>query len=54
MTQWQAIATYYLTDNMLSHAIPGLGLFVTMLGIAIFKMLTVRPTKRAASGWDSA
>jgi hypothetical protein len=44
LTQWQAIATYYLTENMLSHAIPGLGLLIIMLGITIFKLLTLRST----------
>ena len=42
MTQWQAIATYSLTENMLSHAIPGLGLLLIMAGIAIFKIYTLR------------
>lgn len=50
LTQWQAIATYYLTDNVLSHVIPGLGLFIIMVGIAIFKIYTLRLTSFAANG----
>ena len=40
ITQWQAIATYHLTDNILSHAIPGVGLLVIISGIVLFKFLT--------------
>ena len=39
MTQWQAIATYYLTNNLMSHAIPGIGLLVVMSGIVLYKIL---------------
>ena len=46
MTQWQAIATYSLTENMLSHAIPGLGLLLIMAGIAFLKIYTLRLTQR--------
>jgi len=46
MTQWQAIATYSLTENMLSHAIPGLGLLLIMAGIAFLKIHTLRLTQR--------
>lgn len=46
MTQWQAIATYNLTDSMLSHIIPGLGLFIIMVSIAIFKIYGLALTQR--------
>ena len=49
MTQWQAIATYSLTENMLSHAIPGLGLLLIMTGIAFFKIYTLRLTQHVMS-----
>lgn len=38
ITQWQATALYQLTDNILSNAIPGIGLFVIMSGILLFKI----------------
>ncbi len=37
LTQWQAIATYNLTDNLLSHAIPGLGLLLIIISATIYK-----------------
>lgn len=37
MTQWQAIATYNLTGNLLSHSIPGFGLLLVMMGILAYK-----------------
>lgn len=46
MTQWQAIATYNLTDNMLSHVIPGLGLLIIMVSVAIFKIYSLLLTQR--------
>ena len=39
ISQLQAIAIYHLTDNILSQAIPGIGLFIIMSGIVLFKIL---------------
>jgi hypothetical protein len=42
LTQWQAFAVFNLTNNILSHIIPGLGLLVIMIGVVIFKIVTMR------------
>ena len=38
LTQWQTVATYKLTDNIVSHIIPGFGLLMVLIGIAIYKI----------------
>jgi len=38
LSQWQAIATYNLTSNLLSHAIPGLGLLIIIVSTTAYKV----------------
>jgi len=45
MTQWQAIATSLLTQNVFSHAIPGLGLLLLMVSVTIYKLETLHQIK---------
>ncbi len=49
LTQWQAIATYHLTSNIVSEAIPGIGLLIIMMGIAIFKIHALHLTLNSAT-----
>jgi hypothetical protein len=48
MMQWQATATFNLTQNVLAHAISGTGLLVTMMGISVYKVLALRQVSRAS------
>ncbi len=49
LTQWQAVASFFLTQNVFAYAIPGLGLVMLMLSISIYKFDIWRHTQRAAS-----
>lgn len=42
LSQWQAIALYLVTGNMLAHYIPGFGLMIAILGISVYKFLQMR------------
>jgi hypothetical protein len=42
LTQWQAVALYTLTDNILAYYIPGLGLLLVMVGITIYKSMQIQ------------
>jgi hypothetical protein len=42
LSQWQAYALYNLTGNDLAHAVPGLGLLITMAGISAYKLMDLR------------
>lgn len=53
LSQWQAIATYNLTNNMLSHVIPGLGLLIIMVSIVIYKFLSLRSSENVEASKDS-
>ena len=44
LMQWQAIALNKLTQNILAHLIPGLGLLIVMIGISAYKMVSLRMT----------
>jgi hypothetical protein len=46
LTQWQAIASFNLTQNVFAHAIPGLGLLLLMATITKFKIDSLRKTQR--------
>jgi hypothetical protein len=48
LTQWHAIASFHLTQNVFAHAIPGLGLLLLMATITKFKIDSLRKTQRAA------
>jgi hypothetical protein len=48
LTQWQAVASSFLTDNVFAHAIPGLGLLVLMTTITAFKVKMSREILPAA------
>jgi len=47
LSQWQAIALYSLTKNMLAHYIPGVGLLLIMTGISIYKWIHWQETRSA-------
>ena len=49
LSQWQAFATYHLTNNPLAHIIPGLGLLILMVCITWYKILALRQTKQGSS-----
>jgi hypothetical protein len=42
LSQWQAIALYVLTGNMLAQYIPGIGLLFVIIGVAIYKLLSLK------------
>lgn len=42
LSQWHAIALYAITDNMLVQYIPGFGLLLVIIGIFIFRFLSLR------------
>lgn len=42
LSQWQAIALHMLTGNMLVQYIPGFGLMLVIIGIAVYKFLSLR------------
>ena len=46
LTHWQAIALYNLTQNIMAHIIPGLGLLIIMVGASAYKLLDVYSTPR--------
>ena len=51
LSQWQAIALYVLTNNMLAQYIPGFGLMLVITGIAVYKFLTLRETIMNKDSW---
>jgi hypothetical protein len=50
LMQWQVIALNRLTQNMLAHLVPGLGLLIVMVGISAYKVVSLRPTLFAPDG----
>ena len=42
LSQWHAIALYAITNNMLAQYIPGFGLLLVIIGIFIYKFLSLR------------
>ena len=46
LSQWQAIALYLVTGNMIAHYIPGFGLMIAILGISVYKILQMRDELR--------
>jgi hypothetical protein len=42
LTQWQAVALYRLTNSIVFHSIPGIGLLLVMAGIVLYKILELR------------
>lgn len=41
LTQWHAAAAYFLSNNILAHAIPGFGALIAMIGITSYKLTTM-------------
>jgi hypothetical protein len=42
LSQWQAVALFDLTNNLLAYYIPGFGLLIVMIGISTYKWLQLR------------
>jgi len=42
LSQWQAVALYVLTKNVISNYIPGIGLLLSMMGISWYKLLELK------------
>ena len=48
LTQWQAVALYTLTDDILAYYIPGLGLLLVMIGISVYKFMQIQNVSKLA------
>jgi hypothetical protein len=46
LSQWQSMALFNLTQNILAQVIPGLGLLIVMFGVVAYKLVKFRPTPR--------
>jgi len=46
LSQWQAVALYTLTANILAYYIPGPGLLLVMIGISVYKFMQLQSASK--------
>ncbi|MDX1379366.1 MAG: glycosyltransferase 87 family protein, partial [Anaerolineales bacterium] len=49
LSQWQAVALYLITENIGAYYIPGIGLFCSLVGIALYKWQNLRQFVRTGN-----